>query len=73
MSDQENHALRKLLWLRHGCPITALYGDDGEMSCSACRLDFKRQPVEEIEARWRQQAIASLAGDLHQRKAEEKP
>jgi len=46
-------ALRRLLWLRHGCGIHALYGDDGEMQCSTCCIDFKRDPVEEIEERWR--------------------
>jgi len=41
--------LRELLWLRHGCPIAALYGDDGEMQCSKCGIDFKRMSVEQIE------------------------
>ena len=43
--------LRKLLWLNHGCSITSLYGDDGEMQCSKCLIDFKRNPVEDIEKR----------------------
>lgn len=42
-------AIRKLLWLRHGCPIGALYGDDGEMSCGACGIDFLRWSAEQIE------------------------
>jgi DNA-binding GntR family transcriptional regulator len=44
--------LRKLLWLRHGCPVSALYGDDGEMQCNSCGLDFKRMSVTAIEQRW---------------------
>ena len=36
------------LWLTHGCPYHALYGDDGEMQCNnGARhglLDFKRDP-----------------------------
>lgn len=36
MLEAENLQLRKLLWLNHGCNITALYGDDGEMQCGAC-------------------------------------
>lgn len=38
----EDLALRRMLWLHHGCSVAALYGDDGEMSCGACRIDFKR-------------------------------
>ena len=47
----ENLELRKMLWLRHGCDINALYGDDGEMQCGRHRpwIDFKRDPPEEIE------------------------
>ncbi len=46
----ENETLRKLLWLSHG--HRALYGDDGEMQCSECMLDFKRDPIERIEKRF---------------------
>lgn len=49
---RENQQLRKLLWLRHGCPTSALYGDDGEMQCNICMLDFKRMSIDEIEGRW---------------------
>ena len=42
--------LRYLLWLRHGCPVSALYGDDGEMSCGMCLIDFGRLAPDEIEA-----------------------
>lgn len=38
--------LRKALWLDHGC--LGLYGDDGEMQCGACLLDFKRDTPERI-------------------------
>jgi len=44
----EQQGLRELLWLRHGCRITDLYGDDGEMQCSKCQIDFKRWPVSQI-------------------------
>lgn len=46
----ENLRLRKLLWLNHG--HYPLYGDDGEMQCQACMVDFKRTPVELIEQRF---------------------
>ncbi len=40
--------VRFLLWIRHGCPIEAAYGDDGELQCNACLVDFKRAPVSEL-------------------------
>jgi hypothetical protein len=48
----EDLLLRKLLWLRHGCEITVLYGDDGEMQCGKCGIDFKRDSAESIERKW---------------------
>lgn len=44
--------LRHLLWLRHGCPSHALYGDDGEMSCGQCVIDFLRWSPEQIAVRF---------------------
>ena len=46
----ENMNLRKLLWLHHGCSQDGLYGDDGEMQCNKCRIDFRRDSAKEIEA-----------------------
>ena len=48
-SQKEVAELRRLLWATHGC--LGKYGDDGELQCSACFIDFKRLPVAEIEAR----------------------
>lgn len=45
----ENLELRKIWWMNHGCPISALYGDDGELQCSFCLVDFKRETVSEIQ------------------------
>ncbi len=45
---EENFELRKIWWLSHGCPISALYGDDGELQCSGCMVDFKRESYAEI-------------------------
>lgn len=56
--------LRKLLWIRHGCEFSALYGDDGEMQCHRCRLDFRRMAPAEIEARWRATGEAALKAAL---------
>ncbi len=49
--EGENNKLRELLWLRHGCPMEGLYGDDGEMQCNSpcCMLDFKRMSPYKIE------------------------
>ena len=47
---EENMRLRKLLWLHHGCD--GLYGDDGEMQCNRCGIDFKRHSIDYIEARF---------------------
>lgn len=57
-ADKENLVLRRMLWLRHGC--NALYGDDGEMQCGACLIDFKRLPAEDIEARFLSIGLAKL-------------
>jgi len=45
---QDAPIVREFLWLNHGCPISHLYGDDGEMQCSNGPhrpLDFKRQEL----------------------------
>ena len=43
---------RQLLWLNHGCPISKLYGDDGELQCSQCRVDFLRDSPQQIAEKW---------------------
>lgn len=45
---EENKALREWVWLNHGHPLSAMYGDDGERQCHACNTDFKRVPMEKI-------------------------
>ncbi len=50
--ETENKILRRLLWLRHGCPSNALYGDDGEMQCHKCCLDFKRDSAQKIDEKF---------------------
>lgn len=46
MSNEQK--LREMLFYSHGC--TGKYGDDGEMQCNRTpMIDFKRDPVEEIE------------------------
>jgi hypothetical protein len=62
--------VREFLWTNHGCSISALYGDDGEMQCNNGLhrpLDFKRQPmpvlVRAILAARIEHAKAALAED----------
>lgn len=54
---------RKLLWLGHG--HTMMYGDDGEMQCQECIpwgfWDYRREPLEKIEAAVWQIKLANLA------------
>ena len=45
----ENKEFRRLLWLKHGCDSNNLYGDDGELQCHECGVDFKRFSIEDIE------------------------
>lgn len=56
--EEENKKLRELLWLNHG--HNGLYGDDGEMQCNECILDFKRLPVEFIEQAFREEGMRKL-------------
>ena len=47
---KEEQTLRKLLWLNHNTDhFPILYGDDGEMQCSTCEIDFCRMTAQEIE------------------------
>jgi len=52
--------LRKLLWLSHGCGYGSLYGDDGEMQCNKCGIDFKRDSVKEIKEKFQKIATDKL-------------
>jgi len=54
LKTEANKDIRQLLWLRHGCGITRPYGDDGEMQCSTCLIDFKRDSPESIKQRFTQ-------------------
>lgn len=42
--------LRREWWMHHGCERKpgALYGDDGEMQCHACHIDFLREPIDQL-------------------------
>ena len=47
--ESSERILRKLLWVRHGCVFSNLYGDDGEMQCNKCGIDFLRDSPKRIQ------------------------
>lgn len=63
--QREEMTLRRLLWLRHDSEHSGiLYGDDGEMQCAACRIDFRRDRPAEIERMFMEAGIRHLT-DAH--------
>lgn len=59
-NDDPTLPWRRLLWLRHGCPREALYGDDGELSCGRCCIDFARMTAGEVESMWWEELMRRL-------------
>lgn len=45
----DNVRLRYLLARQHDGPKHMIYGDDGELQCGACFIDFRRDSVSDIE------------------------
>jgi hypothetical protein len=45
----DNVRLRYLLARQHDGPRHMIYGDDGELQCGACFIDFRRDSVPDIE------------------------
>lgn len=58
--EEENKILREYLWLNHGCSYPALYGDDGNMQCLKCMLDFKKDTIETIQDKFAQKQVEFL-------------
>lgn len=51
-TESENLILRRMLWFNHSTDcFPYLYGDDGEMQCNKCMIDFKRDQAHKIERR----------------------
>jgi hypothetical protein len=59
----EEHALRRLLWLHHGHDL--LYGDEDQMRCLRCGLDFKQDPPDRIEQVLNQEKRQGLMAVVH--------
>jgi len=51
--------LRRGLWASHG--HAGIYGDDGEMQCGECGIDYKRDSVESIIAKRTENGLRKLA------------
>jgi len=66
----DNETLRRLLWISHGCPFPALYGDDGEMQCHQCCLDFKRDSVQRIDERFTTKGMERYMKEMAKKKNE---
>jgi hypothetical protein len=55
---------RERLWRNHGCRFSSLYGDDGEMQCNECGLDFKSgSTIDELEKTLAARAFARYEED----------
>jgi len=65
---KENKKLRELLWLNHGCPIGMLYGDDGEMQCNKCMIDFKRDSIEDIINKFAKMGVLEYQKEIERAK-----
>lgn len=70
-AEADTKRLRQMLWLRHGCPVHALYGDDGKMDCNHCMIDFKGAEPGDIEYRFRE--LGRRAAIASQEKAKVQP
>jgi len=64
MDDKDNLILRKLVWLSHQCYFPFLYGDDGEMQCNHCFIDFKRDSAESIQNKLEEIHMRQLQKDV---------
>jgi len=54
--ESELLAARRLLFYQHPCD--GKYGDDGEMQCAACGIDFRRDSMAEINAKLIRKALS---------------
>lgn len=62
--ETDEKSLRRMLAFTHGCPLVALYGDDGELSCRDCRIDFRRDTPDEIDRKLVERGKARLEKEL---------
>lgn len=60
--QKDNRTLRYLLARQHDGPRHMIYGDDGELQCSACWIDFRLDTVDEIERKLHEAGMRDLEG-----------
>ena len=58
----DNRKLRYLLARQHGSATHRIYGDDGELQCSACWIDFRLDTVADIERKIYEAGMRELQG-----------
>jgi hypothetical protein len=63
-SISEEMTLRRLLWVHHECPPHARYGDDGEMQCSSCLIDFRRISIKRLEEKFFERNMKRIAAEV---------
>jgi len=56
----DNVRLRYLLARQHDGPKHMIYGDDGELQCGACFIDFRRDSVPDIEKKLHDSGMREL-------------
>lgn len=57
---EENRILRYLLGRSHDGPKHRIYGDDGELQCSACWIDFVRDSAQDIKRKLEESGMREL-------------
>jgi len=57
---EENRILRYLIGMSHDGPKHRIYGDDGELQCSACRIDFVRDSAQDIQRKIEEAGMREL-------------
>ena len=62
-ADKNESDLRREWWLNHGDSFPQLYGDDGEMQCGRCLIDFKREPMETLHPMVRNLRLSQAAAE----------
>lgn len=58
--QEENRILRHLLAIAHDSPKHRLYGDDGELQCSVCWIDFVRDTAQDIKRKIEEAGMREL-------------
>lgn len=58
--NEENKVFRRLLAMAHDSEKHRIYGDDGELQCSACWIDFVRDSAQDIQRKLEEAGMREL-------------